>query len=118
MEIHRGEIYFADLNPSVGSEQGGFRPVLIVQNDVGNKYSPTTIIAPLTTRKTKASLPTHVWILNNKGYPTMILLEQVRTLDKSRLQDCIGKVKREDMELVDRALQISLGLPHEYQKAV
>lgn len=114
MDVRRGEVYYANLDPSVGSEQGGFRPVLILQNNIGNKYSPTTIIAPLTTKKAKSKLPTHVCIINSKGCPTTIMLEQIRILDKQRLFYYAGQVQESDMALVDDAIKISLGLEREY----
>ncbi|HAA09934.1 MAG: type II toxin-antitoxin system PemK/MazF family toxin [Syntrophomonadaceae bacterium] len=111
--IKRGEIYFAQLNPVIGSEQGGIRPVLIVQNDIGNQYSPTTIILAITSQINKAKLPTHVE-LKAKDYglerDSVILAEQVRTIDKSRLKQRIAVLKQETMQRVDQALAISLGL--------
>lgn len=108
----RGEIYYADLTPARGSEQGGARPVVIVQNDVGNKYSPTVIIVPLTTVLTKSKLPTHVTLYKAADLPckSLVLCEQIKTIDKSRLQDYKGTVSSEDMEKIDRALKISLGM--------
>lgn len=106
--MKRGQIYYADLSPSVGSEQGGKRPVLIIQNDVGNKYSPTTIIAPITS-KAKTKVPTHVKVTMPTGIQSIILLEQIRVIDKSRLDSRpIGRMK--SMENVDKAIAISLGL--------
>ncbi|HOQ09183.1 MAG TPA: type II toxin-antitoxin system PemK/MazF family toxin [Syntrophomonadaceae bacterium] len=111
--IKRGEIYFAQLNPVIGSEQGGIRPVLIVQNDIGNQYSPTTIILAITSQINKAKLPTHVE-LKAKEYglerDSVILAEQIRTIDKSRLKQRIAVLKQETMQRVDQALAISLGL--------
>lgn len=111
--VKRGEIYFAQLNPVIGSEQGGIRPVLIVQNDIGNQYSPTTIILAITSQINKAKLPTHVE-LKAKDYglerDSVILAEQVRTIDKSRLKQRIAVLKPETMLRVDQALAISLGL--------
>ena len=110
-QVLRGEIYYADLSPSYGSEQGGLRPVLIVQNDVGNRHAPTTIIAPLTSRLTKKPLPTHVEFTTTYLKDTSVaLLEQIRTIDKSRLKQRMGWVSAEVMTEVDRALKISLGL--------
>ena len=109
----RGEIYYADLSPVRGSEQGGIRPVLIIQNDVGNKHSPTTIVACLTTKCTvKHKLPTHIMLDKSCGLPkeSMALLEQLRTIDKARLSNKIGKVSAEDMEKIERGLMISLGI--------
>ncbi|NLU36595.1 MAG: type II toxin-antitoxin system PemK/MazF family toxin [Clostridiales bacterium] len=113
MMIKRGDIYYADLSPVVGSEQGGVRPVLIVQNDIGNKYSPTVIIAAITSQINKGKLPTHVEIsAEDYGLPkdSVILLEQVRTIDKKRLKEKIGYLSPEIMKKVDEALQISFGL--------
>lgn len=113
LTIKRGEIYYADLSPVVGSEQGGLRPVLILQNDVGNLHSPTVIAAAITSRQTKAKLPTHIAITAaGSGLPqdSMVLLEQVRTLDKARLKGKTGQVSLRDMYKVNRALSVSLGL--------
>lgn len=110
--IKRGEIYFAQLNPVIGSEQGGIRPVLVVQNDIGNQYSPTTIILAITSQINKAKLPTHVE-LRAKDYglerDSVILAEQIRTIDKSRLKQRIAVLKEDIMSKVDLALSISLG---------
>ncbi len=109
----RGDVYFADLSPVVGSEQGGTRPVLIIQNDIGNRFSPTVIVAAITAQIQKAKLPTHVEI-NAKRYgferDSVILLEQIRTIDKKRLTDMITHLDDVIMKKVDEALQISLGL--------
>ena len=112
MVIKRGDIYYADLSPVVGSEQGGYRPVLIIQNDIGNKYAPTVIVAVITTRKTKADLPTHVWLNAECGLPkeSMVECEQVRTLDKKRLKDFMGSVSKEVMREIDKGLKISFAL--------
>lgn len=113
MIVKRGEVYFADLSPVVGSEQGGIRPVLIIQNDIGNKFSPTVIVAAITAQIQKAKLPTHVEIkARDHGLErnSVILLEQVRTLDKQRLTDRITQLDEKKMEEIDRALEISLGL--------
>ncbi len=110
--IKRGEIYCADLNPVIGSEQGGIRPVLIVQNDVGNRYSPTVIVAAITSQINKAKLPTHIEIPANKYGLTrdsVILAEQLRTLDKQRLRERLGVLPAHTMQVVDEALTISLG---------
>lgn len=110
--IKRGELYYADLSPVVGSEQGGIRPVLVVQNDVGNKYSPTIIAAAVTSRINKAKLPTHIELgAKEYGLPkdSVILLEQIRTLDKCRLKDRIGEIPGDVMTKVNRALMVSLG---------
>lgn len=115
--IRRGEIYYADLSPVVGSEQGGIRPVLIVQNDIGNKYSPTIIAAAVTSKLNKARLPTHIEIPSSVyGLPkdSVILLEQLRTLDKRRLKDRVGLLDPETMEKVNNALKISLGFDEKY----
>lgn len=111
--VKRGDVFFADLSPVVGSEQGGQRPVLIVQNDVGNKYSPTVIVAAITAKITKAKLPTHVEIhKEDVGLikDSVVLLEQVRTIDKRRLIQKLGSLSPELMEQVDVALMVSLGL--------
>jgi len=113
LEVKRGHIFFADLSPVVGSEQGGFRPVLIVQNDVGNKYSPTVIVAAITSQIDKAKLPTHVEIesgVHGLDKDSVILLEQVRTIDKQRLQDKLTELDEKIMQKVNQALKISLGL--------
>lgn len=113
MNVQRGEIYFADLSPVVGSEQGGVRPVLVIQNDIGNRFSPTIIIAAITAKIQKAKLPTHVEVkASEKGLEkdSVILLEQIRTLDKQRLIDKITKLDEKTMVEIDHALQISLGL--------
>ena len=113
MIVKRGDVFFADLSPVVGSEQGGTRPVLIIQNDIGNRFSPTVIIAAITAQIQKAKLPTHVEIDAKKyGFErdSVILLEQLRTIDKSRLTDRITQLDDALMEKVDIALAISLGL--------
>lgn len=111
-EIKKGQIYYADLSPVVGSEQGGYRPVLIIQNDKGNKYAPTTIVAIITSRKTKANLPTHIWLPNTIGlkYESMVELEQIRTIDKSRLKNYVGTIDYQTQSAVDVGLKISLRL--------
>ncbi|MDQ0273207.1 type II toxin-antitoxin system PemK/MazF family toxin [Cytobacillus purgationiresistens] len=113
MIVKRGDVYFADLSPVVGSEQGGVRPVLVIQNDIGNRFSPTVIIAAITAQIQKAKLPTHVEI-DAKRYAferdSVILLEQIRTIDKQRLTDKITHLDDEMMEKVNEALQVSLGL--------
>lgn len=111
--IRRGEIYYADLSPVVGSEQGGIRPVLIVQNDVGNKFSPTVIAAAITSRHQKAPLPTHISVNADKcglAMDSVVLLEQVRTLDKQRLREKMGTLDESDMSKIDKALSVSFGL--------
>lgn len=113
MNIKRGDVYFADLSPVRGSEQGGQRPVLIIQNNIGNKYSPTVIVAAITAKIAKAKLPTHVEIESSKVglvRDSVVLLEQVRTIDKTRLIQKLGQLENDDMSLVDKALVISLGL--------
>ena len=109
--VYRGEIYYADLSPAVGSEQGGIRPVVILQNNMGNKHAPTTIIAPITSQIGKKPLPTHI-IFNGCGVPkdSVILLEQIRTIDKSRLKQKMGCLPPEKVEVLDSAIKISLGL--------
>lgn len=112
-KIRRGDIYYADLNPVIGSEQGGRRPVLIISNDTGNRHSPTVIIAAITgLEHTKAKLPTHTIVTDNKGLNknSIILLEQIRTIDKQRLQEYIGTFDRRLMLSVDNALAISIGI--------
>lgn len=111
MNIKRGELYYADLSPVVGSEQGGVRPVLVVQNDVGNKYSPTVIAAAVTSKINKAKLPTHIELPSSFGLSkdSVILLEQIRTLDKRRLKERIGELSETTMDRVDKAILISLG---------
>ena len=113
MDIKRGEVFYADLSPVVGSEQGGVRPVLILQNDVGNRHSPTVIAAAITSKSEKNPLPTHIQLPQGAGglsRESIVLLEQVRTLDKRRLREKTGRVSAEAMDRVDRALGISLGL--------
>ena len=112
MTIKRGELYYADLSPVVGSEQGGIRPVLVVQNDVGNKYSPTVIAAAVTSKINKAKLPTHIELSSNSyglQKDSVILLEQIRTLDKRRLKERIGELNESTMTRVDKAILISIG---------
>ena len=111
--VKRGDIFYADLSPVVGSEQGGVRPVLIVQNDMGNRHSPTVIAAAITSRTGKARLPTHIELAARKyGLPknSVILLEQIRTLDKRRLREHMGRVDRTMMHQVDEAIAVSFGL--------
>ncbi len=113
MNIHRGEIYYADLSPVVGSEQGGIRPVLIVQNDIGNKHSPTVIAAAITSQRDKSRLPTHIEVGSGKSglaKDSVVLLEQIRTLDKKRLKERMGELDSTSMTKINSALQISFGL--------
>ena len=113
LSIKRGEIYYADLSPVVGSEQGGVRPVLIVQNDVGNKFSPTVIAAAITSQRDKNNLPTHIEVdARNCGLArdSIVLLEQVRTIDKRRLKERMGSLDNNDMGKVNHALSVSFGL--------
>lgn len=111
--VKRGDIFYADLSPVVGSEQGGVRPVLVIQNDIGNKYSPTIIIAAITSQINKAKLPTHIEISAEEYGLTkdsVILLEQIRTIDKKRLKERIGHLSDELMKKVDECIQVSFGL--------
>lgn len=113
MQVRRGDIFYADLSPVVGSEQGGIRPVLIIQNDVGNRHSPTVICAAVTSRMNKAKLPTHVEVSASRYHivkDSVVLLEQIRTVDKQRLKDFVCHVDRELMRKVDEALCVSLML--------
>lgn len=110
--IKRGDIYYADLSPVVGSEQGGVRPVLVIQNDIGNKYSPTVIVCAITSQLTKAKLPTHIELDGNKYNLTkdsVCLLEQIRTLDKRRLKEKISYIDEQKQKEINRAILISLG---------
>lgn len=111
--MRRGDIYYADLSPVVGSEQGGVRPVLIVQNDVGNKYSPTVIAAAITSQTGKTNLPTHIRVGADRcglSKDSVVLLEQIRTLDKRRLKERMGSLDYSSMRQVDQALSVSFGL--------
>ena len=111
-QIKRGEIYYADLSPVIGSEQGGIRPVLIIQNDIGNKYSPTVIVSAITSQLSKAKLPTHIELpaeRYNLPKNSVALLEQIRTLDKRRLQEKVTTLSPDKMREVNKALLISLG---------
>lgn len=113
MNIKRGDIYYADLSPVIGSEQGGVRPVLIVQNDVGNKYSPTVIAAAITSQHEKAKMPTHIDLSAEccgLSKDSIVLLEQVRTIDKQRLKEKMGTIDNSAMNRVDKALSVSFGL--------
>jgi len=116
-KIRRGQIYLANLEPNIGSEQGGVRPVLIIQNNKGNKHSGTTIAAPITTKRIPNRLPVHVYTFaGNSGLPqnSSVMLEQIRVLDKSRLTDYVGRLNDFTMDEVDRALKISVGLNSKY----
>lgn len=115
--MKRGEIYYADLSPVVGSEQGGLRPVLIIQNDTGNKYSPTTIVAAITSKAEKTDMPTHVKIqVEGLSKKSLVLLEQIRTIDKSRVKEKIAMLSQNNMKHIDRALAISIGLEDKEEK--
>lgn len=111
--VKRGDIYYADLSPVVGSEQGGIRPVLIVQNDVGNRYSPTVIAAAITSQRDKSKLPTHIELASHEcglSRDSIVLLEQIRTIDKRRLKERMGRLDTGAMNQIDQALQVSFGL--------
>ena len=113
LNVKRGDIFYADLSPVVGSEQGGIRPVIIIQNDIGNRYSPTVIVAAITSQINKAKLPTHVEISSEEyglNRDSVVLLEQIRTLDKKRLKEKIGHMTEDDMKKVKKSLLISLNL--------
>ncbi|MBK1468248.1 type II toxin-antitoxin system PemK/MazF family toxin [Parvimonas parva] len=112
MKVKRGDIFYADLSPVVGSEQGGVRPVLVVQNDIGNKYSPTVIIAAITSQMNKVKLPTHVEVSSEFGLPknSVVLLEQIRTIDKKRLREKVGFTDEFFMKKVNEALIKSVGV--------
>lgn len=112
MYIQKGDIFYADLTPVIGSEQGGVRPVVIIQNNVGNRYSPTVIVAAITSRMGKHPLPTHVPFNKICGLrrDSIILLEQIRTIDRSRLREYIGRLEPENLQAVDQAMAVSLGL--------
>lgn len=118
--IRRGDLFYADLNPVVGSEQGGIRPVLVIQNDVGNHFSPTVVAAAITSRKAKNSLPTHILLENVPGLaPTsLLLLEQLRTIDRKRLRGYIGHISKEKMLEVDAALAISIGVGYPNKRRI
>ena len=111
--VKRGEVWYADMSPVIGSEQGGIRPVLILQNDIGNKHSPTTIVAAITSRQTKAKLPTHVDVsVEGLTKDSIVLLEQIRTIDKNRLTEYVGRLDKETMGKVDKAIVISFGIKY------
>ena len=118
VNVHRGDIYYADLSPVVGSEQGGVRPVLIVQNDVGNRFSPTVIAAAITSQRDKTNLPTHIALHAERTglqKDSIVLLEQVRTIDKHRLIEKMGKLDDDAMQRVNEAIGISFGLYDTYK---
>ena len=113
MIVKRGDMFYADLSPVIGSEQGGIRPVIIIQNDIGNKYSPTVIVAAITSQINKAKLPTHVEISSEEyglNRDSVVLLEQIRTIDKQRLKERMGNLSVADMNKINRALTVSFGL--------
>ena len=113
MVVKRGDIFYADLSPVVGSEQGGVRPILVIQNDIGNKFSPTVIVAAITSQINKAKLPTHIEIMADDyglSKDSVILLEQIRTIDKRRLRERLGRLDEDSMAKVNEALTVSLGL--------
>lgn len=113
MPIKRGDIFYADLDPVVGSEQGGTRPIIVIQNNRGNHYSPTVIVAAITGQKTKTMIPTHCCLpqeISGLAAPSTVLLEQIRSIDKSRLREYVGRVEKEDMLDIDRCLLVSLDL--------
>ena len=113
MVVKRGDIFYADLSPVVGSEQGGIRPVLVIQNDVGNKYSPTVIVAAITSQINKAKMPTHIELSGDVyglSKDSVVLMEQIRTIDKKRLKEKIGHMDEENTKDIDEALRISFGL--------
>lgn len=115
--VTRGDLYYADLSPVVGSEQGGVRPVLVIQNGTGNKHSPTVIVAAVTSRTTKAVLPTHVEVSKTKyglKHDSTVLTEQIRTIDRKRLKEYIGHLNEVQMSEIDQAMVTSLGLGHLY----
>lgn len=120
MNIRRGDIYYADLSPVVGSEQGGVRPVLIVQNDVGNRFSPTVIAAAITSQREKTKLPTHIQLQSTAtglAKDSVVLLEQIRTLDKRRLKERMGRLDNSSMEQIDLGLSVSFGLGNEEKES-
>jgi mRNA interferase MazF len=117
-QVKRGDMYYAELNPVIGSEQNGFRPVLIIQNDTGNRHSPTVVIAAITSKPKKTAMPTHYLLPAGNGleYPSVVLLEQVRTVDKRRLDSYIGRLDKTTMKGIDRALAVSMGLNNEKEQ--
>lgn len=120
MNIKRGDIFYADLSPVIGSEQGGVRPVLIVQNNIGNKFSPTVIAAAITSQKSKTNLPTHIKLqaeVSGLSKDSVVLLEQIRTIDKKRLKERMGCINPISMNQVNQALSVSFGLEDEQMQA-
>lgn len=118
-KIMRGEMYYADLSPIVGSEQGGMRPVLILQNNIGNKHSPTVVVAAITGRFVKNQMPTHVRLCSAYlAKESVVLLEQIRTIDKCRLEEYIGKVTAEEMGQIENALLVSVGMDRRNSDAI
>ena len=111
MVVKRGDVFYADLEPTIGSEQGGIRPVLVVQNNVGNKYSPTVVVLPISSAK-KSEMPTHIRICGSKMFPknSVVLAEQIRTIDRDRLQKYVSSVYLEIMKKVEKAMKISIGV--------
>ncbi|MDR2519692.1 MAG: type II toxin-antitoxin system PemK/MazF family toxin [Eubacteriaceae bacterium] len=116
MNIKRGDVYYADLSPIVGSEQGGVRPVLVLQNDIGNKYSPTVIVSAITSQTNKNKLPTHIQLYSGSGLSkdSVVLLEQIRTIYKQRLKEKIGHIDEHTMGQVNDALTISFGMQQQF----
>ena len=112
MEIKRGQIWYCDLSGAKGSEQGGMRPVLVIQNNVGNKHSPTVSVAPITSKKTKAKIPTHIWLSVTCGLEvnSMVMVEQTRTLDKARFIRYVGEIQQGEQNLVGKAIKIQFGV--------
>lgn len=112
LKVKRGDLFFADLSPVVGSEQGGIRPVVVIQNDVGNRYSSTVIVAAITSQTNKGRLPTHVQVSDHSDLPknSVVLCEQIRTIDKRRLRERIGRFDEKNMAAIDAAIRISVGL--------
>ena len=110
-DVRRGQVYYADLSPVVGSEQGGVRPVVVIQNDLGNRHSPTVIVAAITSKQEKPKIPTHVLIdIDGLKKKSVLLLEQIRTIDKQRLTEYVGKASSESMEKIDKSFLLSVGV--------
>ena len=118
MSIKRGDIYYADLNPVIGSEQGGVRPVLVIQNDVGNACSSTLIVTAITSKLHKLDIPTHIIINSGLDVDSVVLLEQIRTIDRARIKKYITRVDDETMKKIDEGLLISVGLDEKYSKVL